>query len=469
MLPTNTVEIVNETSLILHIIQPSELSKILNNIQENIVTLSIDTKQHLKTQIETIKAKIGSITPNNKRQKRGILNIVGDAQKWLFGTMNDDDRQQIEQRLTTNQINNLQTINTINKQVEINTNFNESITVLKNTILDDRNKILNFINNIQTHNNDINTRLTYHDQLLKLQYLENKVDEILDNIASAKYNTLHPSILTAEEINKYQIDFLKIKLSRVGVMIYNGSIILAIKLPINTIQITQYTIIPITNKKHLKIDETIEKIVKIQNKTYSFAENKMLNELKLSNNCIVNNNCKLIEDFDTKIEVVNDGTLLIQNSETISINAKCNEKETTYTILNNTLIEFVNCTITFKEKQYSNKQNIYIEKYYEDKTNINYNFTSKPSFKQIIIKEVENIKEIRELKIRNIISDTSLIAIVLILSIIIIYGYVKINRIQEKPISRGGGVTYLPSMQPELDIIADNNDINIIVQKYMTQ
>lgn len=444
MLPTNTVEIVNETSLILHIIQPSELSKILNNIQENIVTLSIDTKQHLKTQIETIKAKIGSITPNNKRQKRGILNIVGDAQKWLFGTMNDDDRQQIEQRLTTNQINNLQTINTINKQVEINTNFNESITVLKNTILDDRNKILNFINNIQTHNNDINTRLTYHDQLLKLQYLENKVDEILDNIASAKYNTLHPSILTAEEINKYQIDFLKIKLSRVGVMIYNGSIILAIKLPINTIQITQYTIIPITNKKHLKIDETIEKIVKIQNKTYSFAENKMLNELKLSNNCIVNNNCKLIEDFDTKIEVVNDGTLLIQNSETISINAKCNEKETTYTILNNTLIEFVNCTITFKEKQYSNKQNIYIEKYYEDKTNINYNFTSKPSFKEIIIKEVENIKEIRELKIRNIISDTSLIAIIIILSITVIYGYIKINRIQENPISKGGGVTYSP-------------------------
>lgn len=145
-------------------------------------------------------------------------------------------------RQTTNkQLNNLQTINTINKQVEINTNFNESITVLKNTILDDRNKILNFINNIQTHNNDKNTRLTYHDQLLKLQYLENKVDEILNNIASAKYNTLHPSILTAEEINKYQIDFLKIKLSRVGVMIYNDSIILAIKLPINTIQITQYT------------------------------------------------------------------------------------------------------------------------------------------------------------------------------------------------------------------------------------
>lgn len=127
MLPTKTVEIVNETSLILHVIQPRELSNILDNIQENIITLSIDTKQHLITQIEAIKAKIRSLTPNSKRQKRGILNIVGDAEKWLFGTMNEEDRQQIERRLSTNKINNLQTINTINKQVEINTNFNQSI------------------------------------------------------------------------------------------------------------------------------------------------------------------------------------------------------------------------------------------------------------------------------------------------------------------------------------------------------
>lgn len=98
-------------------------------------------------------------------------------------------------------------------------------------------------------------------------------------------------------------------------MVYNDSIILAIKLPTNTIQSTQYTIIPITNQKHLKIDETSEKILTIQNNTYTFIENKMLNELKISNNCVIKNNCKLIKDFTTRVEVVNDGTLLIQNSK----------------------------------------------------------------------------------------------------------------------------------------------------------
>lgn len=157
----------------------------------------------------------------------------------------------------------------------------------------------------------------------------------------------------------------------------------------------------------------------------------------------------------------------------MSIKAKCNETESIYTIQNNALVEFVNCTISIEDKQYSNTQDIYIQKFYEDKTNTNYTFTSKPSFKEIIIREIENIKEIRELRIRNIISDTSLIAIIIVLSIMIIYGFIKIrtidnkNRIQENHMSKGGGVTYLPYSQPELDIVADNNDINVIVQKYI--
>ena len=81
----------------------------------------------------------------------------------------------------------------------------------------------------------------------------------------------------------------------------------------------------------------------------------MLNELKPSNNCVIKNNCKLVEDFDTRMELVNDGTLLVQNQEKILIKLKCNETETVHTIQNNTLIEFENCTILIKDKQYSNK------------------------------------------------------------------------------------------------------------------
>lgn len=56
------------------------------------------------------------------------------------------------------------------------------------------------------------------------------------------------------------------------------------------------------------------------------------------------NNCKLIKDFKTPVDVINDGTILIHNANKMLIKEKCNKTEITYTIENNTLIEFVNCT-----------------------------------------------------------------------------------------------------------------------------
>ena len=40
----------------------------------------------------------------------------------------------------------------------------------------------------------------------KLKFIENKVQEIQENIVAAKYNMVHPSMLTKEEIEKYEID-----------------------------------------------------------------------------------------------------------------------------------------------------------------------------------------------------------------------------------------------------------------------
>lgn len=63
----------------------------------------------------------------------------------------------------------------------------------------------------------------YHDQLKKLKFLHDKVNTILDDIASAKYNLFHPSILTNEEFTNYKIDFYKIKLIRMGVMTHKNN------------------------------------------------------------------------------------------------------------------------------------------------------------------------------------------------------------------------------------------------------
>lgn len=466
------VEIVNNTKIVLHLINPAEILELISQMEQNIKTITREDKYELDIEIQTLRSKIGSITPNTRiRQKRGLLNIGGTVQKWLFGVMDDSDRQNILQHLINHQENNHQIINTINQQININDNIQKSINNLKETIIDDREKITNTLNNINTYNNELRNEILYHDQIIKLKFLNDKIDIILDSIASARYKLFHPSILTNEELSKYSIDFYKIKLIKMDVMIHEGNIVIAIKIPIDIITTKIIRIIPITNSNNEKIDAEIEEIININNKTYKFENEKTLRELKLSKNCITENNCKLIKDFKTVVEVINDGTILIQNANKMLIKEKCNEREITHTIENNTLIEFINCTIIIEDEQYSNKQEIYIQKFDEDNMKNNYNFSSTPSFKEIVIREIKNIKEIQELKIRNIISDTSTIAIIIILSITIIYVFLKLRtiqnkyRIQENPMTKGGGVTYL---HPNVAINADD-DISIIVQKYLKQ
>lgn len=187
------VEIVNNTKIVLHLINPAEILELISQMEQNIKTITREDKYELDIEIQTLRSKIGSITPNTRiRQKRGLLNIGGTVQKWLFGVMDDSDRQNILQHLINHQENNHQIINTINQQININDNIQKSINNLKETIIDDREKITNTLNNINTYNNELRNEILYHDQIIKLKFLNDKIDIILDSIASARYKLFHP-------------------------------------------------------------------------------------------------------------------------------------------------------------------------------------------------------------------------------------------------------------------------------------
>lgn len=59
----------------------------------------------MKNKIENIKRKAGILTAH--REKTGLINIVGKTCKWLFGTMDDEDNQQINKHLKNIEENNL--------------------------------------------------------------------------------------------------------------------------------------------------------------------------------------------------------------------------------------------------------------------------------------------------------------------------------------------------------------------------
>lgn len=67
-------------------------------------------------EIKTLKSKIWPMI-SSKKQKRELLNIVGDAQKWLFDVTEDRDRQDVLKHVRTNHNTIHQFKQTINKQL----------------------------------------------------------------------------------------------------------------------------------------------------------------------------------------------------------------------------------------------------------------------------------------------------------------------------------------------------------------
>lgn len=137
----DTVEIVNKFDIIIHKIYPEELLNITNSLEITFKSLQSSKYQVLlANRITRIKNKIKTLIPN--REKRGLCNFCGSVNKWLFGTMDDEDRQNIEEHLSVIDSNNHNIIPNMNQQVKINDNFNKTFVMLKNIIDNDRNKIL---------------------------------------------------------------------------------------------------------------------------------------------------------------------------------------------------------------------------------------------------------------------------------------------------------------------------------------
>lgn len=85
----------------------------------------------------------------------------------------------------------------------------------------------------------------------------NQINQIQDNMASARNKILHPGILTLDEIMKYNIDFYILKFIKLGVMAYEKSIlIIAIKIARDFINTNLKLILPVPNKSCMEINKS---------------------------------------------------------------------------------------------------------------------------------------------------------------------------------------------------------------------
>jgi len=425
-----------------------DIKLIIKNLLPELIHYNI--KVSLLKELDTLLYKLKTLKDGHHSiRKRGLVNFLGTINKWITGTMDDEDRQLINKHLNFIDSNNENIISNINQQIQINNNFNKSINKLFETIIEDRKLIQEFMKENQKYNS---LKLIIFDIKLKIQEIDRIINDLQDNIVFSKLNIIHPSLLAIQEIVDYKIDVNKIRNLKVGFSKTNtDKLIFLIKIPYSLKKVNKKLIIPLANENNCKIiNSDITETIEYNNNYYEYNENKPLNYLNSLKHCIINENCKIIENCNFEINNINDGNIIIQLANKVNLTSSCDERK--FILNGNHFIKFYNCSIKINDKIYHNK----IKEINDN--HIIQNLVYKPNnnvitFKELINDTENNINEIAILHFHKTISYSGIIIIVIIIIVVIViisYIYFKqkklnlniFKRIQENPKFNEGRVIY---------------------------
>jgi hypothetical protein len=427
--------LIENFSKILHIIDIQEIESTLNKINNSITSAFITDKvsplrNQLEIQLQKTKHKIKTISSH--RHRRGLVNIGGKLANWIFGTMDNDDRIQIEEHLKTIDANNHQSITTLNKQIKINDDIQKNIELIRKHITENEVLTLKTLNYTTDITEKSIKNIHFLSILSDLNLLNSEIDKIQQNIVFARYGIMSHSILTEEEINEYDIDISKYKKIKCSLLNFNEKLIFAILIPNFTKTLAiKYKIIPIPNSnfEEIFIDSSDTNIIQYNNEIFLDNEETEIKQLKKVDICIENlikdnfTNCNKIINKKFQIVEISSELILVKNAKNSILKNNCNHVK--YKLNKNYLISFSNCTIKIDDITFSNKnkivQNHFILPNYLNLTNVKL----KIDLKEIHLNQVKNIEKIKEIanksESNNVMSFISVSFILLIIISMSIY------------------------------------------------
>lgn len=132
------------------------------------------------------------------RTKRGLINLGGKISNWLFGTLDSDDGERINNVLNYLKKNDHIIEGKINSQISLTKEFMnntyENLLHIKTNI----NITMNLINSFRHEINEINM---LHLIINSLNSLRNQLEQIVDAITFANLNKIHSAFLSLENLD----------------------------------------------------------------------------------------------------------------------------------------------------------------------------------------------------------------------------------------------------------------------------
>lgn len=457
---------------ILHVIDTNDLQETLTKIEQSTNMFfkgpeDLTIIKQLKTQINKTSHNIRTLTVH--RKKRGLINFGGSTLRWLFGTMDNDDRAEIETHLHQVDLNNHNSITAINQQIKINNDLENNLNTLQKQISKDKILTENLLNTVTDTNRQHIKQIHFLQILNNINILNQEISKIQSNLAFAKHGVMTNSILTSEEIELYQIDSFKYQEIKSSIFQKDEKLIFVISIPNLSEQLAQkIKILQIPNDKFEEISLINSNFITHKNKTFIDENNMYVKNLKNADECIQNlvnsnvNKCSKEIERNLKIIEISSNTILVKNAENLMLKTSANN--ITYILNKNYLIIFSNCTVELNNIVFTNKENYIFEHIMlPNYLNIE-NVELKANLKDVHLKQIENIKQIEEIKMsyknNNKIFYT-LILILLIIALIVLILYF-VNQRKSKSIKlkfqenkKELNINYLPTISRKNDVQED--------------
>lgn len=328
------------------------------------------------------------------RTKRGLFDFIGSSLKFLFGTLDEEDKKQFENQINIIAHNSIQA-NNLNDF--INT-FNQGINIINNQskILEEEKQLNSLIFNIE--------------------HFTEYIEDIELSLQLTRLGIFNPKLLKHDQIDHINHEkLMNIKTSAWFSTLTNEIFIMS-HIPLSNLETKTFQVIPYPDKNGQIINESVEGKFYLHNNFVSNSiSKKIINDQCITNIikheipvCTFNKYRK--QEF---IQIVEPNIIITWNLTRTKLNQNCNDLE--IYIEKDKIIKIFNCTIELKNVKISNRAQQFTTIMFTE-----YNVTKIEPLSHIEIKEM--------IMYNNRVNNNykyPIIMIVLILILIVIYNLVN--------------------------------------------
>ena len=361
LIQTNYTQLVSSYRYIIHTVNLTEYE-----VNIELIKLSLNfTRNHspeLLREFNELQKKYLTLIPHS-RVTRGLIDVFGTGFKYLYGIMDEEDRQDIENHFKNLEATNSKLIKNNDKQITINNEMTKQLQNISSSINQSYEKITRRIDEFsQTITRFDQEIYQLHFEMLiqkNMNALTNEIQKLKEIILMSRLNVLSRDILTYDEIINNNITIEELSEIQLRIAMYNSTLLLILSIPnYETALYANVIIAPVPNKDdHLQLKPEITRVLSLNNILYYPTKyKKQLNKVidkcvqTLFENPMIE--CKFEINTETFVNTITENIALIANSKDDLIQ-NCNTQKIQ---LNGTyLLKFENCQIQVNQTIISNK------------------------------------------------------------------------------------------------------------------